>query len=398
MAKRFNFKLRISKIIFSINPCGGSNSKDPSSNNNPLLPSFFRFSTVNPTVLLPNHRSSHTITTSTTTTTTHRSFLKRHVSSAFLSAGCCRSRSNSQPTHSDHDEEEDNIGITTTKKSSREQDNNWHVIENVFENDVVFETPARRKVYTSSVSGRSETENDDVFLPPPPPPPSSAETKFRKKKKKRRSKRKTTSSVARSILFRISTSSAESGIFSNDEIINYNNELNDEEETETLVSSSRSFSTTTDYSSSELFNTQLETIRETTLDHTNYSSNNNKKKKKRKKSSKRCVSKQGMRKSLSSSSESSSSPARLSMFQRMIPCSVDGKVRESFAVVKKSADPYEDFKRSMMEMILEKQMFEDKDLEQLLHCFLSLNSRDHHGIIVRAFSEIWEILFSSTQT
>ncbi|XP_030956158.1 transcription repressor OFP7-like [Quercus lobata] len=71
----------------------------------------------------------------------------------------------------------------------------------------------------------------------------------------------------------------------------------------------------------------------------------------------------------------------------------NGKVRESHAVVKKTENPYEDFKRSMLEMILEKQMFETTDLEELLHCFLSLNSRVHHGVIVEAFSEIWEILF-----
>ncbi|KAM3710596.1 hypothetical protein ACJW31_01G042500 [Castanea mollissima] len=70
-----------------------------------------------------------------------------------------------------------------------------------------------------------------------------------------------------------------------------------------------------------------------------------------------------------------------------------GKVRESYAVVKNTENPYEDFKRSMLEMILEKQMFETKDLEELLHCLLSLNSRVHHGVIVEAFSEIWEILF-----
>lgn len=70
------------------------------------------------------------------------------------------------------------------------------------------------------------------------------------------------------------------------------------------------------------------------------------------------------------------------------------KVRESFAVVKKSEDPYEDFKRSMLEMVMGKQMFEASDLEELLQCFLTLNSRQYHGIIVEAFSEIWEILFS----
>ena len=81
------------------------------------------------------------------------------------------------------------------------------------------------------------------------------------------------------------------------------------------------------------------------------------------------------------------------MFQWLIPCRVEGKVRESFAVVKKSEDPYEDFRMSMMEMILEKQMFEEQDLEQLLHCFLSLNSCEHHAIIVEAFTEIWDALY-----
>lgn len=265
------------------------------------------------------------------------------------------------------------------------------MIAKVYDYDVV-ETP-RRKIYTSSVSGRSENESDDV-LPPPPPPPSSAEKK--KKKKKRRHMKKTTSSTtARSVLFRISTSSAESGLFSSE---GFDDEEEDEdEETETLVSSSRSFST----DSSSEFNPHLETIREVALD--NHPRRKKSKNKKKKKTMKRCVSNKQGRKSWSSTSasaaesETSSTPARLSMFQRMIPCTVldNGKVRESFAVVKRSENPYEDFKRSMMEMILEKQMFDDKDLEQLLHCFLSLNSRDHHGIIVQAFSEIWEILFCS---
>ncbi|KAJ0086527.1 hypothetical protein Patl1_09121 [Pistacia atlantica] len=88
------------------------------------------------------------------------------------------------------------------------------------------------------------------------------------------------------------------------------------------------------------------------------------------------------------------SPDKSSILKRMIPCSVEGKVRESVAVVKKSEDPYEDFKRSMLEMILEKQMFEAKDLEELLQCFLSLNSRQYHRTIVDAFSYIWGVLFS----
>ncbi|KAK7310900.1 hypothetical protein RJT34_08686 [Clitoria ternatea] len=72
---------------------------------------------------------------------------------------------------------------------------------------------------------------------------------------------------------------------------------------------------------------------------------------------------------------------------------MEGKVKESFAVVKKSKDPYEDFKKSMMEMITEMEMSEAEELEQLLQCFLALNSRSYHAMIVRAFMEIWQQMF-----
>ncbi|KAL7117259.1 hypothetical protein ACP275_03G061500 [Erythranthe tilingii] len=65
----------------------------------------------------------------------------------------------------------------------------------------------------------------------------------------------------------------------------------------------------------------------------------------------------------------------------------------SFVVVKRSADPYEDFKNSMCEMILEKQIFEPAELEQLLMSFLSLNSRMHHKVIIKAFTEILKEIF-----
>ncbi|XP_065850250.1 transcription repressor OFP8 [Euphorbia lathyris] len=74
---------------------------------------------------------------------------------------------------------------------------------------------------------------------------------------------------------------------------------------------------------------------------------------------------------------------------------LDGKVKDSFAVVKRSSDPYNDFRTSMVEMIVEKQIFAAYDLEQLLQCFLSLNSDHHHRIIVEVFTEIYEALFSN---
>ncbi|KAL2929206.1 Transcription repressor OFP8 [Bienertia sinuspersici] len=47
----------------------------------------------------------------------------------------------------------------------------------------------------------------------------------------------------------------------------------------------------------------------------------------------------------------------------------------------------------MVEMIIEKQIFGAKELEQLLQCFLSLNSPHHHRVIVGVFTEIWKLFF-----
>lgn len=74
------------------------------------------------------------------------------------------------------------------------------------------------------------------------------------------------------------------------------------------------------------------------------------------------------------------------------------RVREmSYAVVKKSNDPYEDFRKSMVEMIMEMEVIGSEELERLLECFLALNSQCYHGVIVRAFTEIWKQLFCETR-
>lgn len=65
-----------------------------------------------------------------------------------------------------------------------------------------------------------------------------------------------------------------------------------------------------------------------------------------------------------------------------------GRVEQSYAVEKTSSDPYSDFRESMVEMILEKDIYGDEDLEKLLQCFLSLNSSHHHRVILKVFAEI----------
>ncbi|KAJ3671032.1 hypothetical protein LUZ60_008458 [Juncus effusus] len=64
------------------------------------------------------------------------------------------------------------------------------------------------------------------------------------------------------------------------------------------------------------------------------------------------------------------------------------------AVVKKSSDPYMDFRCSMVEMILEEKVVCVKEMERLLKSYLALNAARHHPIIVRAFEDICEAIFS----
>ncbi|XP_075498917.1 uncharacterized protein LOC142537250 [Primulina tabacum] len=64
------------------------------------------------------------------------------------------------------------------------------------------------------------------------------------------------------------------------------------------------------------------------------------------------------------------------------------KIHDCFAVVKDSDDPYQDFSQSMLQMIFENEIYSRRDLQQLLDCFLQLNSPQHHETILQAFMEI----------
>ncbi|XP_066387602.1 transcription repressor OFP8-like [Miscanthus floridulus] len=75
-------------------------------------------------------------------------------------------------------------------------------------------------------------------------------------------------------------------------------------------------------------------------------------------------------------------------------CGGSGRVEESVAVVKESADPLGDFRRSMLQMIVENEIVGRAELRELLHRFLSLNSPHHHHLILRAFADIWEEVFA----
>ncbi|KAK9132231.1 hypothetical protein Scep_011759 [Stephania cephalantha] len=62
---------------------------------------------------------------------------------------------------------------------------------------------------------------------------------------------------------------------------------------------------------------------------------------------------------------------------------------ESFAVAKSSFDPQKDFRDSMMEMITENNITQPEELENLLVCYLSLNSDQYHDLIIKVFQEVW---------
>lgn len=64
-------------------------------------------------------------------------------------------------------------------------------------------------------------------------------------------------------------------------------------------------------------------------------------------------------------------------------------VKESFAVMKSSKDPRRDFRESMVEMIVQNNIITSRDLEDLLACYLSLNSDEYHDLIINVFKQIW---------
>ncbi|KAL5732184.1 hypothetical protein ACHQM5_004832 [Ranunculus cassubicifolius] len=66
---------------------------------------------------------------------------------------------------------------------------------------------------------------------------------------------------------------------------------------------------------------------------------------------------------------------------------------ESLAVKKNSFDPQKDFKDSMMEIIVERGIRKPEELENLLACYLSLNSDEYHDHIVKAFRQVWLDLY-----
>ncbi|CAL5346222.1 hypothetical protein CsSME_00030256 [Camellia sinensis var. sinensis] len=62
---------------------------------------------------------------------------------------------------------------------------------------------------------------------------------------------------------------------------------------------------------------------------------------------------------------------------------------DSFAVVKSSFDPDQDFRNSMIEMINERGIRKAEELEELLACYLTLNADEYHDLIIEVFRQVW---------
>jgi len=61
-----------------------------------------------------------------------------------------------------------------------------------------------------------------------------------------------------------------------------------------------------------------------------------------------------------------------------------------------SSNPYEDFKRSMEDMVVAHGLMKDWDgLEELLSCYLKINGKNNHGYILGAFIDLLVSLSSS---
>ncbi|MFS7931413.1 putative transcription factor OFP family [Helianthus anomalus] len=62
---------------------------------------------------------------------------------------------------------------------------------------------------------------------------------------------------------------------------------------------------------------------------------------------------------------------------------------DSFAVLKRTFDPQQDFRESMIEMIMENGIRRREELEELLACYLTLNCDEYHDLIVKVFKDVW---------
>ncbi|GJN35758.1 hypothetical protein PR202_gb24562 [Eleusine coracana subsp. coracana] len=79
-------------------------------------------------------------------------------------------------------------------------------------------------------------------------------------------------------------------------------------------------------------------------------------------------------------------------FRPLVMAAAEEEVRKGLAVVKRSRDPYGDFRESMVQVIVGRQVFGAAELEGLLDSYMALNAPCLHPVILQAFSDIWLVL------
>uniref|UniRef100_A0A0D3ERF4 Transcription repressor n=1 Tax=Oryza barthii TaxID=65489 RepID=A0A0D3ERF4_9ORYZ len=79
--------------------------------------------------------------------------------------------------------------------------------------------------------------------------------------------------------------------------------------------------------------------------------------------------------------------------KRQLGTDEDTAAGAGMAVVKRSSNPYADFRSSMVEMVVERRICSVPEMEELLGSYLSLNSPQHHPAILAAFEDVWEAVF-----
>lgn len=72
-------------------------------------------------------------------------------------------------------------------------------------------------------------------------------------------------------------------------------------------------------------------------------------------------------------------------FSASLPDDVCGVFAGSICAVKYSTDPFSDMRESILEMIQDVGVCDWNEIEELVYCYIALNSPEFHGIIKDAF-------------
>ncbi|RWV88445.1 hypothetical protein BHE74_00054335 [Ensete ventricosum] len=76
------------------------------------------------------------------------------------------------------------------------------------------------------------------------------------------------------------------------------------------------------------------------------------------------------------------------MIESRSPWKEAGLYDESITMTMSSEDPYQDLRASMEEMVVAHELKEYHSLQELLNCYLRLNERKNHKVIVLAFVDL----------